>query len=57
MSIKISIGDAEGQLDWELLEEFGTAQRASAPEPQLDNASGWPRPVDDDDDDLQPWAW
>jgi hypothetical protein len=61
MSIKISVGVAEGELDWELLEECRSASRTSAPEVELEAGAGWPCPAERGDDELdadQPaWAW
>jgi hypothetical protein len=64
MSIKVSIGVAEGELDWELLEEFRGERsdaRTSAPEVELDAGAGWPCPRERADDEthaeLPAWAW
>lgn len=60
MSIKISIGVAEGELDWALLEECRSAERSSSPEPELE-VPGWPSPLERGDDEIDSarpaWAW
>jgi hypothetical protein len=61
MSIKVSIGVAEGELDWELLEECRSDARSSVPDDELDAVVGWPSPAQRGDDEidaaLQAWAW
>ena len=59
MSIKISIGVAEGELDWEALEECRNAPRSIPPELEPDALAGWPRPERDDEAEaeLPAWAW
>jgi len=60
MSIKISIGVAEGELDWDLLEECRNGERISTAEVELEAGAGWPCPERSEDEldaDSPSWAW